>query len=171
MPEVFVTICDIWIFIGFVFVTLAGILIPIFLWKNWAKKEKAEDEKNGFKYDYYNFDDWWNHGNNIVIGLICFSIALITSLVVLISGVEGITTITKNRTNESAFYNSMIIKGETLEQAITITDDLVNTDLYTSAVAYNGTLAQIQILAKSPMYALNFTGDYDWDAIKYINLK
>ena len=33
MPEVFVTICDVWIFIGFVFVTLAGILIPIFLWK------------------------------------------------------------------------------------------------------------------------------------------
>ena len=50
MPEVFVTICDVWIFIGFIFVTLTGILIPIILWKRWAKKEKAKDEKNGLKY-------------------------------------------------------------------------------------------------------------------------
>ena len=171
MPEVFVTICDVWIFIGFVFMALAGILTPIILWKSWAKKDKARDEKNGLKYYHYDFDDWWNSGNNIIIGFICFIIALIASLVVLFAGVEGVTTIAKNRTNEPAFYNSMIIQGETLEQAITITDDLVNTDLYTSAVKYNGTLAQIQELAKSPMYALNFTGDYDWDTIEYVNLK
>ena len=89
----------------------------------------------------------------------------------MIAGIDGGTTIIKNRTNEPANYNAMVIKGETLKQAIAVSDDLVNTDLYTSAVAYNGTLVQIQALSKNPMYALNFTGDCDWDAIEYINLK
>ena len=171
MPEVFVTIYDVWVFTGFIILALIGILTPIILWKRWVKREKAEDKKYGINYHSYDFKDWWNLDNNLFIGLPCLAVTLFAALVILMAGINGATTIVKNQINEPIYYNSMVAKGKTLEQAINVSDDLINTDLYTSAVTYNESLAQIQALSKNPMYVLNFTGNYDWDAIEYIELK
>ena len=94
-------------------------------------------------------------------------------LALAMGGVDFIVggTIYDTRQDESVFYQAMIAEKETIEDSLAITTDIVNTQLYESAIAFNTELATYQQFSINPNYKYNFTGDYDWFAIEPIKLK
>ena len=80
-------------------------------------------------------------------------------------------TIYDTRQDEPVFYQAMIAEKEAIENSLAITTDIVNTQLYESAIAFNAELATYQQFSINPNYKYNFTGDYDWFAIEPIELK
>ena len=80
-------------------------------------------------------------------------------------------TIYDTRQDELVFYQTMNAEKEAIEDSLAITTDIVNTQLYESAIVFNAELATYQQCSINPNYKYNFTGDYDWFAIEPIELK
>lgn len=156
----------IWLLIG-----LAIFFIPIIRWRCWANKERINDEKQGYTAsDYhYSFEYWFEDRvfSAILIMALGFVIFLFGFIDICVNGSE----IYKTRINENSHYEAMIMRKESLEDVLEVTDDIVNTDLYSQVVAYNAQLATIKSKYTDSRYSINFTGDCDWTAIDYIDLK
>lgn len=162
--------------ISFIFNTvliLIGVIIaiiPIVRWHRWAKAEQAYDMKTyGHCYEgHYTFEYWFDdHVASAVsiigLGILIFSIGLFEF------GFNA-HSVYETRVNEGSHYESVIMKGETIREALKVSDDIVNTGLYSSAINYNSQLAVIKEKSANPRFSINFTGDYDWTAIDYIDL-
>ena len=150
------------------FIIIGGILLVVFIclaimfvrWKIWAKKQDCRWNK---------LSDWLN--DHILCGITCSTIALITSICFIGCSIDCVSKINNNRINEGARYEQAIIEAVTITDALEVSEDIVNTDLYVNAVDYNANLAEMKAMYNNPHYKVNFTGRYDWNVLEYISLK
>ena len=145
-------------------------LIPISRYCKWKKTRLKSDsywESSHTDFDDYLFDDDDNHTVSNVCAFIFGTAILAVGFFSLCGNVK---TIVQNRIDEPAVYASYVARQETIQDALMVTEDVVNTELYSSAIGFNSQLAQIQAKYHTNFYSLNFTGDCDWDAIKPIDL-
>lgn len=161
----FKTILDLGIDFFFVAITIFFIVLPLVTYKQYRKKydkEKSYCDPSDF-YEYI-FDDKILMGVSFVAGFIFF---------ILTAGSTAYDayTIISNRYEEPAIYEQYIEREKVITDCIEISDDIINTDLYNNAIAYNTNLAEIKAKYTDSNFSINFTGDYDWDAIPYISLK
>ena len=63
-------------------------------------------------------------------------------------------------------YDAAIVVSNRYEEPA-----IINTELYKSAISYNTTLAEIKAKYADLRFSMNFTGNYDWNTIPYIDLK
>ena len=106
-------------------------------------------------------------------GLSSFFSLIIAAVLIIIGGIYlfgNIIDIHENKIMEPAIYEKMIICGDTYRDALEHSTDIINTDLYLDIVKYNEQLTMIKSKSKIPNYSFNFSGDYDWDALEYIDL-
>lgn len=75
-----------------------------------------------------------------------------------------------NRLNEAANYNALMAEGQTLTDALTVSNDIIKNDLYLAISNYNQDVTRWKAYYTSPRFSYNFTGDYDWMKIPYINI-
>ena len=111
---------------------------------------------------------------DLLLGGLSSFISLVTIVVLVVIGSVGlfgnIVDIHENKAMEPAVYEKMIICGDTYRDALEHSTDIINTDLYLDIVEYNEQLTMIKSSSKIPNYSFNFSGDYDWDALEYIDL-
>ena len=140
--------------------------IPYLIYRYKRKKLKAQGY---IPYDYDKFDHfcdefpWRSYG--------VMAVGIVIAFVFGIGTIYEIYATVDNRINEPVYYAEMIAEGDTLEDAISNSEDIINTELYTSIVSYNRRLADIKMKASLPAYSWNFTGIHDWGAIPYIELE
>lgn len=140
--------------------------IPYWVYRHKRKQFKSEGY---IPYDYEKFEHFcdefpWRSMGVMAVGIVA-ALAFGTCIIF-----EVYDTV-DNRINEPVYYSQMIAEGDTLEDAISNSEDIINTELYTSIVGYNRRLADIKMKASLPAYSWNFTGIHDWDAIPYIELE
>lgn len=148
---------------------LLGIILTCTPYWFYRYKRKKLKSQGYIPYDYETFKHFcdeflWRSAGTMGVGIV---IALIVGIGI----IYEIYATVDNRINEPVYYAEMIAEGDTLEDAIVKSDDIVNTILYTSAVDYNRKLADIKMKANLPAYSWNFTGIHDWEAIPYIELE
>jgi len=112
-----------------------------------------------FLYAHWNFE---------VFGLLVTSCGAILAAIFLTVFAIDTGSLIHQRNKEPIIYQQMIAKKQSLEQAFEHSHDVVNTDLYTHAVAWNTELAKIQTAANDPKYAITFSGKVDWLSIEPI---
>lgn len=96
------------------------------------------------------------------------ALSFIVALCMLIAvGLNGCNSYLQ-RENEPNIYQATIVEGETLSKALDGTEDVVNTGLYTQAVAYNAELAKIQSAYADPNCSMSFSGKIDWSTVPLI---
>lgn len=76
-----------------------------------------------------------------------------------------------NRINEAEYYTSAVVRAETIDAAIEVSEDIINTELYLDAIEFNEDLAEVKSKFNNPHYKMNFTGEYDWNELEYIELR
>ena len=76
-----------------------------------------------------------------------------------------------NRINEAEYYTSAVVRAETIDAAIEVSEDIINTELYLDAIEFNKELAEVKSKFNNPHYKMNFTGEYDWNELEYIELR
>ena len=146
------------------------IIVPVIKWKKWKILEKEYEEENRYrpysKYHYY-FSSWLGDNSRALI-----SVAL-AALLISVGSINfyfDADIICDNRYEEPSNYEAMIVQGETIREALDSTTDVVNTDLYIKAVDYNSKLTTIKTKYNDPKYRINFSGNYDWNNIKLIEI-
>lgn len=161
----FKTILDLGFDFFFVAITIFFIVLPLVTYKQYRKKyDKEESYCDPSDFYEYIFDDKILMGVSFVAGFIFF---------ILTAGATAYDTYTiiSNHYEEPAIYEQYIEREKVITDCIEISDDIINTDLYNNAIAYNTNLAEIKAKYTDSNFSINFTGDYDWDAIPYISLK
>ena len=146
---------------------IAGV---IYLWKRWARKREDEYKEMGRNYrPDVSFHDWMDYYPGVfMISVICVGVLSVLGTIGLFADTYNICS---NRVNESVYYETYKIEGETLRDILEDTEDIVNTMLYMEVVQYNTELTEIKEKSKMPVYSLHFTGEVNWDNIPCINLK
>ena len=144
------------------------ILAIPFIWWLIARPSKNSDDEYVTKYDrsFECFAD-----DHIIFTVVLILIGCLTVLTFSFWHTDLVSAARDNRMNEPAIYQQMMIERTSIEDALEVSDDVVNTDLYIQAVDYNNRLAEMQVKSVSKDYKRNFTGNYDWNTIQYIDLK
>ena len=145
-------------------------IIPIVRWRRWAKAEQTHDmETYGHCYEgHYTFEYWFD--DHIASAVSIIGLGILIFFIGIFDFTFNTLSVYETRINESSHYESVVMEGETIREALKVSDDIVNTGLYSSAINYNSQLAAIKEKSTNPRYSINFTGDYDWTAIDYIDL-
>ena len=161
----FKTIFDFGFDFFFLAITIFLIILPIVMYKRYRKtwdKEKTYWAPNGF-FEYI-FEDKIPMGISFLSGIV---FVVLSSCFI----VYDAATVVSNRYEEPAIYEQYVERGKVISDSIEVSNDIINTELYNNAISYNTTLAEIKAKYTDPNFSMNFTGDYDWDAIPYISLK
>ena len=132
----------------------------------WNKKKSKENPN--CKLTFY---DWYREGPNEVIYFLTKATGAVIYVFWFISLITCIYCYRDNQLNDQAYYEYAIVKAETLKSAIQISDDIINTELYKEVIEYNGKLSKIKTYFNNPAYKMTFSGECDWNAIDYIDLK
>ena len=106
-------------------------------------------------------------------GLSSFISLLIGAALVILGVISlfgNVVNIRENKIMEPVIYEKMIVCGDTYRDALEHSTDIINTELYLDIVKYNEQLTMIKSTSKIPNYSFNFSGDYDWNALEYIDL-
>lgn len=96
---------------------------------------------------------------------------VVFSLLLLITVATNGNSIYHNRINEAEYYTSAVVRAETIDAAIEVSEDIINTELYLDAIEFNEELAEVKSKFNNPHYKMNFTGEYDWNELEYIELR
>lgn len=156
---------------------IIGVAIPIICYrisiaadrKHWM--EKFPDSE--YKPD--SFLEWVDGGASMemapmLITVIGFGAAFFLFCCGIYGIIDGTSTAIENQHQEPANYSSMILEQKTISQSLAVSDDIVNTGLYQKAIEFNSSLAEMQIKYNDPFYSLNFTGNYDWNDIPFVEV-
>ena len=146
------------------------IIVPVIKWKKWKILEKEYEKENRYRpySDYhYSFDSWLKDNSRALISV---ALAVLLIMVGSINFYFDVDTVWNNRCKEPSNYETMIVQGETIREALGSTTDIVNTDLYIKAIDYNSELTTIKAKCNDPKYSINFSGNYDWNNIKLIEI-
>ena len=149
----------------FLAITIFLIVLPIVVYKQYRKRYYKEKT-------YWHPDNFWEYifGNNIPMGF-SFVAGILFFIFTVCSTTYDACTVVSNRYEEPAIYEQYIERGKVIADCIEVSDDIINTELYNTAIAYNTNLAEIKAKYSDPRFEMNFTGDYDWNTIPYIDLK
>ena len=162
----FKTFIDFGFDIFFIVLSIFFIVLPMILYKRYRKmcaKEKISYWKPSSFFDYI-FGDRILTGVSFVSGIVCIILAVCFII-------YDASIVVSNRYEEPAIYEQYIEKGKVISDSIEVSDDIINTALYNNAISYNTSLAEIKAKYTDPRFSINFTGDYDWNTIPYIELK
>ena len=161
----FKTFIDFGFDIFFIVLSIFFIVLPMIMYKRYRKtwdKEKTYWAPSRF-FEYI-FEDKIPMGFSFVAGILFFIFAVCSTT-------YDACTVVSNRYEEPAIYEQYIERGKVIADCIEVSDDIINTELYNTAIAYNTNLAEIKAKYADPRFEMNFTGDYDWNAIPYMDLK
>ena len=161
----FKTFIDFSFDIFFIALSIFFIVFPMIMHKRYKKmwaKEKTYWAPSGF-FEYI-FEDKIPMGISFISGIICIVLASC-------SIIYDTATVISNRYEEPAIYELYVERGKVISDSIEVSNDIINTELYNNAISYNTTLAEIKAKYADPRFEMNFTGDYDWNTIPYIDLK
>lgn len=149
----------------FLAITIFLIVLPIVVYKQYRKRYYKEKT-------YWHPDNFWEYifGNNIAMGL-SFVAGIVFFIFAICSTTYDACIVVSNRYEEPAIYEQYVERGKVIADCIEVSDDIINTELYNTAIAYNTNLAEIKAKYADPRFEMNFTRDYDWNAIPYISLK
>ena len=149
----------------FLAITIFLIVLPIVVYKQYRKRYDKEKT-------YWPPDNFWEYifGNKIPMGF-SFVAGILFFIFAVCSTTYDACTVVSNRYEEPAIYEQYIERGKAISDSIEVSSDIINTELYDNAISYNTSLAEIKAKYTDPNFGMNFTGDYDWDAIPYISLK
>ena len=151
--------------IFFIALSIFFIVLPMIMHKRYKKtwaKEKTYWAPSSF-FEYI-FGDKIPMGISFISGIICIVLASC-------SIIYDTATVISNRYEEPAIYELYIERGKVISDSIEVSNDIINTDLYNNAISYNTGLAEIKAKYADPRFSMNFTGNYDWNTIPYIDLK
>ena len=109
-------------------------------------------------------------GNKISMGL-SFAAGIVFFIMAICFTAYDFTAAISNCYEEPAVYEKYVERGKMITDCIEVSDDIINTVLYNNAIDYNTNLAEIKAKYADPRFSMNFTGDYDWNAIPYIDLE
>jgi hypothetical protein len=164
--------------IAFTFIPIGIIAVLVFKYTKYRKKRIAHiyeryeglmDREKYIKDDIKNLMSFWEYCTDTYLGVFATAIILMLGIGVMDIILAG--TIYDTRQEEPVYYQAMITKKETIEDSLVVTTDIVNTQLYESAIAFNTDLVEYQQYSINPNYKYNFTGNCDWFAIEPIKLK
>ena len=161
----FKTFIDFSFDIFFIALSIFFIVLPMVMYKRYRKtwdKEKTYWAPSGF-FEYI-FEDKIPMGLSFVAGIVFFIFAICSTT-------YDACIVVSNRYEEPAIYEQYVERGKVISDSIEVSSDIINTELYNNAISYNTGLAEIKAKYTDPNFSMNFTGDYDWDAIPYISLK
>ena len=161
----FKTFIDFSFDIFFIALSIFFIVFPMIMHKRYKKmwaKEKTYWAPSGF-FEYI-FEDKIPMGISFISGIICIVLASC-------SIIYDTATVISNRYEEPAIYELYVERGKVISDSIEVSNDIINTELYNNAISYNTSLAEIKAKYTDPNFSMNFTGDYDWNTIPYIDLK
>ena len=161
----FKTFIDFSFDIFFIVLSIFFIMLPMIMYKRYRKmwdKEKTYWAPSRF-FEYI-FEDKIPMGISFISGIICIVLASC-------SIIYDTATVISNRYEEPAIYELYVERGKVISDSIEVSNDIINTELYNNAISYNTTLAEIKAKYTDPRFEMNFTGDYDWNTIPYIDLK
>ena len=161
----FKTFIDFGFDIFFIVLSIFFIVLPMIMHKRYRKTwdtEKTYWAPSSF-FEYI-FEDKIPMGISFISGIICIVLASC-------SIIYDTATVISNRYEEPAIYELYVERGKVISDSIEVSNDIINTELYNNAISYNTTLAEIKAKYTDPRFEMNFTGDYDWNTIPYIDLK
>ena len=161
----FKTFIDFSFDIFFIALYIFFIVLPMVMYKRYRKtwdKEKTYWAPSRF-FEYI-FEDKIPMGISFLSGVVF--VVLASCFIV-----YDAATVVSNRYEEPAIYEQYVERGKVISDSIEVSNDIINTELYNNAISYNTTLAEIKAKYTDTNFSMNFTGDYDWDAIPYISLK
>lgn len=161
----FKTFIDFGFDIFFIALSIFFIVLPMIMHKRYRKtwdKEKTYWAPSGF-FEYI-FEDKIPMGISFLSGIVF--IVLSSCFIV-----YDAATVVSNRYEEPAIYEQYVERGKVISDSIEVSNDIINTELYNNAISYNTTLAEIKAKYADPRFSMNFTGNYDWNTIPYIDLK
>lgn len=149
----------------FLAITIFLIVLPIVVYKQYRKRYDKENT-------YWHPDNFYEYifGNKISMGL-SFVAGIVFFIFAVCSTTYDACTVVSNRYEEPAIYEQYIERGKVIADCIEVSDDIINTELYNTAIDYNTNLAEIKAKYADPRFEMNFIGDYDWNAIPYMDLK
>lgn len=149
----------------FLAITIFLIVLPIVIYKQYRKRYDKENT-------YWHPDNFYEYifGNKISMGL-SFVAGIVFFIFAVCSTTYDACTVVSNRYEEPAIYEQYIERGKVIADCIEVSDDIINTELYNTAIVYNTNLAEIKAKYTDPNFSMNFTGNYDWSTIPYISLK
>ena len=161
----FKTFIDFGIDFFFVAITIFLIVLPVVVYKRYRKR--CNKEKT-----YWTPDSFCEYifGNKIYMGL-SFVAGIVFFIFAVCSTTYDAHIIVSNHYEEPAIYEQYVERGKAISDCIEVSDDIINTVLYNNAIDYNTNLAEIKAKYADPRFSMNFTGDCDWNAIPYIDLK
>lgn len=161
----FKTFIDFGFDIFFLTITIFLIILPIVMYKQYRKecdKEKTYWAPDSF-WEYI-FEDKIPMGLSFVAGIVFFIFAICSTT-------YDACIVVSNRYEEPAIYEQYVERGKVISDSIEVSNDIINTELYNNAISYNTTLAEIKAKYTDPNFEMNFTGNYDWNTIPYVDLK
>lgn len=161
----FKTFIDFGFDIFFIALSIFFIILPMISYKRYRKmcvKEKVYWTPSSF-FEYI-FVDKTIPGVSFILGIACILIAF--GFIV-----YDTAAIVSNRYEEPAIYEQYVERGKVISDSINVSNDIINTELYNNAISYNTSLAEIKAKYADPRFSMNFTGNYDWNTIPYIDLK
>lgn len=161
----FKTFIDFGVDFFFVAITIFFIVLPIIVYKRYRKRYDKEKT-------YWHPDNFYEYifGNKISMGL-SFVAGIVFFIFAICSTTYDAYAVISNRYEEPAIYEQYVERGKATADCIEVSDDIINTELYNTAIAYNTNLAEIKAKYTDPNFSMNFTGNYDWSTIPYISLK
>ena len=161
----FKTFIDFSFDIFFIALSIFFIVLPMVMYKRYRKtwdKEKTYWAPSSF-FEYI-FGDKVSMGVSFISGIVLIILASC-------SIIYDTATVVSNRCEEPAIYEQYVERGKVISDSIEVSNDIINTELYNNAISYNTSLAEIKAKCTDPRFSMNFTGNYDWNTIPYIDLK
>lgn len=145
---------------------LLSVIGVAFLHFHNAQKGIKVSQANG--HTWYDYEDYMS--DHQLKSIVAWCWMIIMGLLTIILWCCLIGTTVQNRIAEPALYASTQSTYVTVTQALDVSDDVIKSDLYLSAVDYNKTVAKYQSYYNQPGFAINFSGKYDWNALPVIDL-
>ena len=161
----FKTFIDFSFDIFFIALSIFFIVLPMVMYKRYRKtwdKEKTYWAPSRF-FEYI-FEDKIPMGISFLSGVVF--VVLASCFIVYDAAI-----VISNRYEEPAIYEQYVERGKVISDSIEVSNDIINTELYNNAISYNTSLAEIKAKCTDPRFSMNFTGNYDWNTIPYIDLK
>lgn len=145
-------------------ITIFFIVLPIIVYKQYRRRCNKEKV-------YWTPDNFWEYmfDTKISMGL-SFAAGIVFFIMAFCFTAYDFTAVISNHYDEPAIYEKYVERGKVIADCIEVSDDIINTELYNTAIAYNTNLAEIKAKYADPRFNMNFTGDYDWNAIPYMDL-
>lgn len=116
------------------------------------------------EYEWYDYGDFSEE--HMILTIFMISLAIIF----LICSIVTVIDVVNFRMQEGVQYATYLADYKSLYTAMDVTTDVVNTDLYLRIIDYNSEVTRMASLYNSRLFAISFSGHYDWSTLPIIHL-